>query len=376
MRAADHPGRAALHHHPSERDAGIDQIFAALDGGGSHGVRDLGGRLVHNQRDLVFTGEKPLRDRHDRLIDVHPRGRDGRNHRQPAVIVDRDARVDRVTVDLVCEPRDEGVQWASGRRLGLTLRDRRPATAADCRVECARRCRRTRGSAGHRPQRPLPEDSAPTTRRLRSPDHPGSPSGRDRWRKSRSGRQAESRSLRSRDGCRSHPGRSQDVHSGRRPAGIERGFDDVRGDGRDAAVRGIGIEVDRRCYRYAVHQRPRPGARLVPERSLTTPIHGGRDRRRAIKASTGFGRSDLECLVSRGKRERSAGIFREVGIETGASIGRGETAEIQTGDVDSGRCDPGGMRRRAPNPRLPPQQRGQPPATPGSQACDLLRRRR
>ena len=44
---------------PGERDAGIDQIFAALDGGGSHGVRDLGGRLVHNQRDLVFTGEKP-----------------------------------------------------------------------------------------------------------------------------------------------------------------------------------------------------------------------------------------------------------------------------------------------------------------------------
>ena len=36
--------------------------------------------------------------------------------------------------------------------------------------------------------------------------------------------------------------------------GIERGFDDVRGDGRDATVRGIGIEVDRRCYRYAVHQ--------------------------------------------------------------------------------------------------------------------------
>ena len=85
---------------------------------------------------------------------------------------------------------------------------------------------------------------------------------------------------------------------------------------------------------YAVHQRPRPGARLIPERSLTTPIHGGRNRRRAIEASTGIGRRDLEGLVSRGERERSAGIVREVGVETGTGIGRGETAEIKPGDVD------------------------------------------
>ena len=145
-----------------------------------------------------------------------------------------------------------------------------------------------------------------------------------------------------------------------------------------------------RCYRARHRDRggspllsvrrapgPRPGARLVPERSLTTPIHGGRDRRRAIKASTGFGQSDLECLVSRGKRERSAGILREVGIETGASIGRGETAEIQTCDVDPlvdatlvgcgvepQTRSPAAIKRAIHQQHL------------GQQACDLLRGRR
>ena len=113
---------------PGQRDAGIDEVFAALDGGGRHGVRDLGGCLVDHQRDLVFAGEKSLRDRRDRRVDVHPRRRDGRNHRQPAVFVDRDARVDRVTVDLGCESRDERMQWpavdAQIRRRGVDAEQR------------------------------------------------------------------------------------------------------------------------------------------------------------------------------------------------------------------------------------------------------------
>ena len=96
---------------PGEGDAGIQEIFAALDGGGRHGVRDLGWRLVDHQRDLVFAGEKSLCDRRHRRVDVHPRRRDGRYHRQPAVVVDGDARIDRVTVDLGGEPGDERMEW-------------------------------------------------------------------------------------------------------------------------------------------------------------------------------------------------------------------------------------------------------------------------
>ena len=156
--------------------------------------------------------------------------------------------------------------------------------------------------------------------------------------------------------------------------GVDRGFDDVRGDSRDAAVRGIRIEVDHRRYRYPAHQGSDPGARLLPERSLTPPVHRGLDRRCTIEACAGFGRGDLEGLVSRGEGERLAGILREVLFETGAGIRRGKTAEIQTGDLDPlidatlvGRGVEGQSRGSRRDKERNHQQR------PGQQARDFLR---
>ena len=225
--------------------------------------------------------------------------------------------------------------------------------------------------SGHRPQRPLPEDSAPTTRRLRRRiilgHHRDGIVGEshDPVGKQSLGRYVvETGAGHIRDDLRTS------TRAEGQP-GIERGFDDVRGDGRCCRA-ASGSRWIAGCYRYAVHQRPRPGARLVPERSrrpqfMAAAIVAALSRR--APASAGVIWNAWSPAVS-------VAVCRHI-PRSGHRDGREHRTERPPRSRPATwtpRCDPGGMRRRAPNPWLPAATKRATTSNTGQQACDLLRR--